>query len=287
MRKFKKIARFIMELILAIAIIAFLLIHVISKTILNEQYILSSIEKADYYSKTYELLESNFENYIQQSGLDEKILENIVTKEQIKEDTKKIIINMYDGIKEEVSIEAIKQNLEKNINEQIDTDSLSTEQKQAIDQFVKTLCDEYRATIANTNYESQINDGYKKISKYIKLAQKASIVMIGISIIIIILLNLRRVYKIATNTGTALLASGIILTIINIYINSKIKIKYLSILNEPTSIVLRNIANDVLGKILVYGILLIISSVILLIISNFIHNIVKYKGIMENKSEEN
>ena len=36
--------------------------------------------KTDYYNKTYELLISNFENYIQQSGLDEDVLKDIVSK---------------------------------------------------------------------------------------------------------------------------------------------------------------------------------------------------------------
>ena len=111
MKKIKVIARFIMELILTISIISFIILQLVSKTLLNESYILSSMEKGDYYNKTYEAIESNFENYIQQSGLDEKILENLVTKEQVKEDTKKIILNIYNGINEKLSTEKLKQKI--------------------------------------------------------------------------------------------------------------------------------------------------------------------------------
>ena len=287
MKKIKVTARFIMELVLTISIISFIILQLVSKTILNESYILSSMEKGDYYNKIYDAIQSNFENYIQQSGLDEKILENLVTKEQVIEDTKKIILNIYNGINEKLSTEKLKQKLQKNINSQLETNSLSNEQNKAIDEFIEKICEEYKNTISNSNYETQIYNGYKKVSKYLNLAKKVSIITIGISTTIIILLNLRRNYKIGTNIGTAFLASGTILTIINIYINTKIKIKYLTVLNEPMSIVIRNIAGDFLGNILKYGIMLILAGILLIIISNFIHNIVKYKHIMQDKPEEN
>ena len=103
MREFKVIARFIMAFILAIAIICFALMFTLSNTVLSEKYIFASLEKADYYNKTYESIESNFEKYIQQSGLDEEVLKNLVSKEQIEEDTKKIVINIFDGLHEDVS----------------------------------------------------------------------------------------------------------------------------------------------------------------------------------------
>lgn len=287
MKKFKKVARFVMELILTVAIISFILTHLISKTILNESYVLKEFNESEYYSKTYKLIESNFENYIQQSGLDEKILENIVTKEQVEKDTKKIIVSIYDGIKEDISTDEIKKNLQKNIEEQIDVSSLSKEQKKAIDEFIEKLCDEYKTTISNSNYEEQIHSAYKKVSNLLTKIKKIAIILIGVSIIIIILLNLRRNYKIFTNTATAMFASGIILTIINIYINAKIKVKYITILNEPISIVTRNIASSILGNILKYGIILIVLGLLMMIASNFIHNIVKYKSLMQDEPQEN
>ena len=157
MRNFKKVARFIMELILTISIIAFILVNILSRTVLKESNVLSSLEKSNYYDKTFKLLESNFEKYIQQSGLDEKTLESIVTKEQVKEDTKKIISNIYNGLDEKISTDSIKKNLTDNINKQIETTSLSIEQKKAIDEFIEKICDEYRATISNSEYEKDIN----------------------------------------------------------------------------------------------------------------------------------
>lgn len=282
MKKFKIIARFIMAFILAVSLICLILIYTLSNTILNEKYILDSLEKADYYNKTYELIESNFENYIQQSGLDEEILKNLVTKEQVEEDTKKIVTSIFDGLHEEVSSKELEEKLKSNINASINNKSLSTEEKKAIDEFIKQICSEYKATIVNSNYEAQINSAYKKIMSLINKSKKILIVTIGVCILLLILLSLRRPYKILTHIAISFIASGFVLTIINIYVNSKIKVQYISILNDTMSNIARGIAQDVLGNILKYGIVLIVAGLITSIVINFVHNIIKYKSLMRD-----
>ena len=286
MRILKRFARFIVELILAVSIIVFLLVYLLETTVLNERYVLSCLEESDYYSKIYELLESNFENYIQQSGLDENILENIVTKEDIEKDTEKIIVNIYDGISEELSTDKIRANLSKNINKSIKNQELNDEEQKAIDNFIEEICKEYKNIISNSEYEGQINQGYTQIVKYLKIIKKVSVISIGISIVILIVLNLRRNYKIFTNLGISSLASGIILIAVNIYINVKIKIKYIAILNEAISVVIRNIASDILSNILLYGMVLSVAGVSIVILSNLLHNIYKYKYILEDETRE-
>ena len=112
--------------------------------------------------------------------------------------------------------------------------------------------------------------------------KKILIITIGVCIIVLIILNLRRPYKILTNTAIAFIASGLGLMVINIYINAKIKVQHLSILNDIISTIVRNIAQDVLGSILKYGILLIIVGLITSIVTNFVHNIIKYKSLMQD-----
>ena len=282
MKEFKVIARFIMAFILAVSLICFILIYTLSNTILNEKYILDSLEKVDYYNKTYESIESNFEKYIQQSGLDEEVIKNLVSKEQVEEDTKRIIISIFDELHEDVSTQKLEETLKNNINKSINNRSLSTEEKKAIDEFTQQICSEYKTTIVNSNYESQINTTYKKVMNLINKLKKILIITIGVCIIVLIILNLRRPYKILTNTAISFIASGFVLTIINIYVNSKIKVQYISILNDTMSSIARAIAQDVLGNILKYGIVLIIAGLIASIVINFVHNIIKYKSLMQD-----
>lgn len=285
MREAKIIARFIMELILAISITIFLLIHILSKTLLNEPYILSSLQKADYYNKVYQLVESNFENYIQQSGLDEEVLKNIVTEDMIEKDTKTIISNIYNGFKEDVSIVEIEKKLENNIKKSLKNRSLSSEETKAIKEYVAKISEEYKATISNLQIEDQIYSKYKIIKEYANLGQKISVFAIGGSVIILILLNLKRFYKLFTNLGISALASGSILTIINIYINSKIKVQNLLILNDAISEVIQNISKAILDNVLKYGLLFIIGGLGLIFVPTLIHYFNNYKN-EENKPEE-
>ena len=61
-------------------------------------------------------LETNFENYIGQSGLDENVIKNIISVEQIKQDTNIIIDNIYDGENITINTETIETSLKNNIN---------------------------------------------------------------------------------------------------------------------------------------------------------------------------
>ena len=92
----KTIINYLLSIILAIMFIVLIIVNLVSSTILNEKYILNELEKSDYYSKILELANSNFEKYIYQSGLDEKVLVGIVSKEKIKKDTEIIIENIND-----------------------------------------------------------------------------------------------------------------------------------------------------------------------------------------------
>lgn len=284
-RNLKKVARFIMEFILAISIIAFVLIHIISSTILQKTYVLSSFNKVDYYNRIYELVESNFAKYIQQSGLKEDILKDIITKEKIKEDTKKIIVNIYDGFFEEVTTTEISEKLKKNINDSLDNRDLSDEEEESIDVFIEQICNEYKESISYMQFENQINQGYKKIIKYVNLSNKIAVSVMGVSAIILVLLNLRRFYRIGTNYGIAILAAGIFLIICNIYITSNLDIKYLTIFNDPISDIVRNVVGDIFANILKDGIILTILGVVLIFVSNIGHNISKYRLKSDSQQE--
>ena len=276
MKKIINIVTYIIAVFLAIAIIAGIVINVLSSTILNKTFVLSKLEEMDYYTEILNLVESNFENYIQQSGLDEEVLKNIVTKEKVKEDTRQILINLYDGLNEEISTEEIEKNLNKNIETSLGERKLNESEKKAVNKFVEKICDEYKSTILHTKYEKTINDSYTKLTKFINLLAKISIVTIAICVIVMLLINLRRIYRVINGLGIALLSSGTILEVINIYINSNVEIKNITILNEFFSKLIRVVFSDVINKVGMIGIISIMIGILFIICSNLIHNIKKY-----------
>ena len=70
MKAIFNIIKFILITILVICLISIGVITIVSSTILNKEYITNKLEETNFYEETYELVKSNFENYIYQSGLD-------------------------------------------------------------------------------------------------------------------------------------------------------------------------------------------------------------------------
>ncbi len=282
----KRIIQYIIATILALAILALTIVNILSSTILSQEYILSKLQEQDYYDKIYEEAESNFENYIHQSGLDEEVLEGIVTKEKIQKDTKIIINNIYNGMNEKIDTEEIKNNLNEKINNSIDG-KISSSQQKSIDTFVDTICKEYEKTISHTNYEKKINSIINKANKYIDIAKKALLITIGVSVILLILLTIKRIYRITARIGTAFIIDGLIFIIAEKYIKSKIKIDTIMLLNQGISDVLQSILNEILSNILKTGSIMLGIGILLTIIYGIIKSIRKAKREKEQYTPEN
>ena len=282
----KRIIQYIIATILALAILALTIVNILSSTILSQEYILSKLQEQNYYDKIYEEAESNFENYIHQSGLDEEVLEGIVTKEKIQEDTKIIINNIYNGMNEKIDTEEIKNNLNEKINNSIDG-KISSSQQKSIDTFVDTICKEYEKTISHTNYEKKINSIINKANKYIDIAKKALLITIGVSVILLILLTIKRIYRITARIGTAFIIDGLIFIIAEKYIKSKIKIDTIMVLNQGISDVLQSILTEILSNILKTGSIMLSIGILLTIIYGIIKSIRKAKREKEQYTPEN
>ncbi len=281
MKSVTTIIKYIVSIILTISIILFLVINLASSTILNKNYVLSKLEEINYYDEVYKQVESNFENYIHQSGLDEIVLKDIVSKEKIKKDSQLILNKLYEGSEEEFETQEIKDNLNKNIENTLGNTKLNITQKNAINSFVNKICEEYKNSI--TYYDlGKIHNNYEKIVKYAGIAKKVALVTIAVSIILLLLLNIKSIYKAFILCGISLTSTGIFFIITNNFINMKIKIQNILILNNTISQLIRNILADILNKINQYGGILLAIGLALIIIFNLIHSIVKGK----NKTEE-
>ena len=281
----KSIINYILSIILALSIIVFYFINLASSTILSEQYILSKLDEHDYYNKIHEQIKSNFENYIHQSGLEEDVLDNIITKEKVKKDTHIILGSIYDGLNQEVDTSEIKENLNKNIEKYIQNVGITNEQKNSIDTFVNHICNEYKTTISNFTFENQINQYYSQMVKIINMSKKVLLITIGIDFLLLIVLNLKKIYKYFTSVGVSFTIIGLIMLISNIFINIKIKVQTILILNDAISEVLRNILIEILNSSFIIGLLALIFGIIMIIIPNLIHNYKKY-GKLKSKDEE-
>ena len=283
MKVVKIVIQYILTIILAISLLVLILINLLSSSILNEDYILLKLDEKDYYNKIYESVQSNFENYINQSGLDEEVLNNVVTEEKIEKDTKIIISNIYNGINEDIDTEEIEKNLKQNIDNSLNRNVTQSEE-QSINAFIDTISDEYKTTILNTNYEQEINSVLNNVNKYIDLVKKVLLVIIVTCIILIALLTIRRIYRILARIGVAFTIDGLIFIFCKKYIDSKVKIQTITILNDAMSEVIRNILMETLNLVMKYGVMLLSIGIVLIIAYSIIRSI---KKMLREKEQYN
>lgn len=285
MKVIGNIIKFILAIILAICIIVCIGVNVASSTILSKDFVLQKLNETNYYANIYTAVESDFENYIYQSGLDEEVLENIVTPEKIENDTKVIINNIYDGTDEQIDITEIENNLRTNIEQSLNG-NLSATQKKMVDEFINKITEQYQDTMTSTSYEDNIHNLLTKGMTIINLVNVASIIGIVVSAIIILVISFRRVWSGFMFIVSSTIASGVFYIFANILINAKVRIENITILNDAISITLREILTSILNQLTTTGIIITIVGVIILIVFAMMDSYQKRKKEIEDESEE-
>ena len=276
MKGLSLIIRYILIFIIAICIFAFIFLNIASSTILSKSYILSKLEETNYYEGMYNEIQSNFEKYIGQSGLDDINLRDIITEEKVKNDVNIMINNIYDGADEKIDVTEIKTNLRTKIDELMKSQGLKAEDESAIDTYINTISDEYTSTMIHTDYEKNINNVLVKILKYSQKGNKVLLVMILVAVLLVFGICYKRPFKGFSSAGVALTSIGGLNIFINYFINAKIKIDTITILSETFSKSIRTVLNDVMSQVANYGYILLIVGIVLIIFGNIIDSI-KYK----------
>lgn len=259
----KNLLKFIFIAILTICMISIGMISIVFSTIFSKNYIMQKLEETNFYSGIYELVKSNFENYIYQSGLDEEVLDDICTEEKIKQDIQIMLSNIYNGTNQKIDTTEIANKLNGNI-EKLGVKNRQNEN--AIQQFVTHICDEYTNTLIHTKYENKINEIYKKGTEILNKIYEIILVVFVIDIIAIIIINNKKISKDIQHIGIALLATSIFELSVWQIINLKVDIHGIKIFNDVFSksvvVIIENalgqVASLALGTIVIGAIFIII-----------------------------
>lgn len=271
MKALKIVVKIIIGIILSISLTAIIATFEFENTILNKNYILKKLDENNYYDNLYSNIINDFKGYIGPSGLDEKIFNDIVTTEKVKEDVNKVIEYIYSYSEEEILIEteSIKNKLNENIENYLKEENIQVKNKKTLIDFENKIIEEYKSNITYSQYLKHV----KKITsiktiQIIKKVEGICIIMLIISVAGIILINMKKLNKILSNIMTFMLTCGIIIETFVIYIGKSVNINNITILNTSLSIILRDIANSIITELKTIGIVLIIVSVVLIITSN-------------------
>lgn len=263
-----KLIKFVVLTIITICIIILGIVQISKMTVLDKSYIVKKLEETNFYDDIYELVKSNFENYIYQSGLDESVLNDICTKEKVKNDVNLILSNIYDGTSQKIETEEIKNNLNNNIDK---LNIKNMQNENSIEQFVDKICSEYEETLNHTKYEESINKILVKLTTTVigKITNIISLALI-ILVILIIIINNKNFFKNLQDIGIVLLASSVFEILINIFINTKVNIQGIKVFNEVFSKSLVSIIQDIFNKFNVFGIILLVISIVIIVIYSII-----------------
>lgn len=246
-------------------------IYEFSTTVLSKRYILEKFEENNYYDNLYSNIVNEMEGYIGPSGLDENIFDNIISREKIEKDVNIVVSNIYESKNADIDTKIIRQKLDENINNYLKKENLKLEDTSSLDEFKDQIIDVYKTEVSYNTYTKYIkNINLNKIVKLFKMAKKVFLIGIIIPIVIIVLLNTKKIEKVIPEIMTFILACGTILIVISKYITMKVNIEAITFLNTAFSIVIRDIAITVLNDVLSIGIVFVVSSVVLIIINNII-----------------
>lgn len=279
MKVLKNLLKFIFITILTICMISIGIITIAFSTILDKNYVIQKLEETNFYAETYELVESNFENYIYQSGLDEEVLSNICTEEKVKQDINKMVSNIYDGTSQEIDTTELANNL----NANIDKSGIKNKQNEsAIQQFVAHICDEYTNTLVHTKYETKINNIYNKVTEALNQIYEIVLIVLVVDIIAIIAINNKKISKDIQHFGIALFATSAFELSVCQIITSKIDIQGIKIFNDVFSKSVVAIIQEILKQMASLALGTLVISIIFIAIYT---TIVSYKASKQSGGE--
>ena len=271
------ILKFIIMVILTVCLLFVGIKNVVTSTMLNKTYILQKLDETNFYSETYKIVKSNFENYISQSGLDEDVLENICTEDKVKKDINIIISNIYDGTNEEIDTAEIAERLNSNIDKQ---NVRTSKNSNAIDEFVNHICESYRDSIINTKYDKTINTLYEKTLRKLETINKIVITISIIGIVLLVVLNIKNISKILANLAETTFATSLLQFVFVIIIKTKVDISNIKAFNEVFSETIVEIIKNILNQINILGIVMLFISIIFTVIYEII---VYYTSVKKQK----
>ncbi len=257
---------------LTIAILANFMILLLSNMILSKDYMLGLVEKNGYYEKIETDLINGFEDYKYQSGLPDEVFENLYAPSELKKDIDSIFKNIYEGTEVTNSSQNVRTKITENMNRYL------TENKITLTSQMQKNVEDYQDLMVEV-YENKVNSAFRYVkdanSVVMKLQKTVEIVkwiaiggLIGI-LMIALLLNLKSLWLLVSVIGSSVLASGIVLELVNFTIDKNIDIDNILLFAQSFSDLLKFIMYDVLSKIHFYGILAIVLGIVGIIMGNY------------------
>lgn len=262
MKIIRKIISYILAIILVTLMSATIILSIVNAVVFSKSNVKKQMQKVDYYTEINNIIKESANNYIMQSGFDESIMDNVISKEKINNDIDKVINAIYEGEEVEISTDEIKNSLDKNVQQYIAQNNYKVDAQTQKD--IKKFEDKIESIYANSITYSK--SSIKKVVKYFKMAKRMTRVALIASLILLIIFAIITYKTNRATFGISLLATGIICIFIKCYSSINIAVNNILMVNKTFSNLMINIINQVIQYVFIGGIILAVLGIALIII---------------------
>lgn len=272
MKIVKGVVNTFLAFFLTIAILANFMILLLSNTILNEDYMLGLVEENGYYEKIETDLQNGFKDYQYQSGLPDEVFMNLYAPSELKKDIDSIFKNIYEGIEVTNHSENVRTKITENMNQYLSKNNitLTSQMQKNIEDYQDLIVEVYENKVNSAfRYVKDVNSVVMKIQETVETIQWMAIGSLIAILVIALLLNWKSFWHFVSVVGISLLASGMILEVLNFVIHKNIDIENILLFAQSFSDLIKFILYEVLSKINFYGILAIVVGIVGIIMGNY------------------
>ena len=239
---------YIMKFIQSISFFLLSLSLILIFTVFNEDYVLDLLNNHNYYQELYDNTLEEVSYYLEQSGLNEEVLNNVISVKSLKNEIITTIDNLYTNQKITVNTEEFQNNLTTNINNYIKDNNIRVDNKDTVNILTKKLVNIYEEEISYNNTFEKVRPMFNKAYKLTKI-----VLLISIIVSIITYLINRYIFK-DRNIIASLFTNFVILVGLVLYTKYTIDINNIFFYNTSISNILMEFINSVLKCMLVTGI---------------------------------
>lgn len=268
----KKAISYVLSFVLVLMLLSLCLLAIVKSTILDEKYMISKLEEANYYERMNGEIIEQFKNYTIQSGLSDEVLENLFTEDKLKQDINNVIDSIYTGKELEISTSEIRENLKENILAEVEKEGKTVDfEDEAMEEYLKAIESAYESQVSYST--STINSIGSTFEKVISLAKTAQIIVIVVTIVIavlIIILNIKQIFGL-NYLAISSMATGLFILIAKFLLGQSTDLKNIMLINQATSHVIQLVIEDLLAKVTIAGVVLLIIGLIFSIIYNLLN----------------
>lgn len=251
-KRFKLILNYLSQFILSIVVLGLVLTVTFRFTVLNENYVLRQMEKNEYFEQLSDSILNEMSKYIVQAGLTKDVLNQIYTKDMIKEDMHTIIQAMYHNQSLTVDTTKLKENLENNVNSYLEQNNVQVADQDSLDRFINQMANIYESKLNFSGYLNSVPKMMNKINTYLNVAIISCIIAVVLFSLFIKFYLKKQVFAIP------FLTSGLLILIGCYLFKSRIDINHISIWNEQISNVLISILTKLMSQLKLTAIILMI-----------------------------